>query len=152
MSYKIGMIVTLLFLFSARLGVAFSAAQNESDKPASVDTKHADENKTQPKKPKPGSAVPVHIQVSAQGMHKLPAGSTIEVKGKDPCKSLHLSQNIQNGDVMLPDLPVCKVELIIFITGFNAQTVSVDLGNYKDPMRISITPNGPPTVSWGPMT
>jgi hypothetical protein len=151
MNYKIGIAVTLLCLFPARLTVAIPASQEESGRPGNSDTKHTNENKT--KKPSSETAIPVHIKILAQGMEALPTGSTIELKGnQETCKNLRLTQNIQSGEVTFPDLPVCKVQLRIFITGFNAQLVSVDLASYKDPMRILVKSDGPPIVSWGPAT
>jgi len=151
MNYKIGIAITLLCLFFVRLTVATPAPQDETIKPGSSDTKHADENKT--KKASSETAIPIHIKVFAQGRQALPAGSTIELKGdQETCKKLQRTQNIQSGEVTFTDLPVCKVQLRIFITGFDAQLVSVDLANYKDPMRILVKSDGPPLVSWGPAT
>ena len=86
--------------------------------------------------------------MSAEGRDKLPAGSTIELKGdEDACKKVRPpEQNITSDGVTFPDLPVCKVKLWIFITGFDAKILPVDLAHYKDPMRILVKSSGPPVV------
>lgn len=147
MNYGIRILSLLLCLFIGRFGARIYAPQEENN-PANSATKHADEHKT--KKPDPNSAVPFHIIVSAQGKAALPANSTIELKGnQDNCRNLALTQSIQLDQVTFPVLPVCKIQLQIFITGFNTQIVAVDLAKYKDPMRILVRAKGTPEVSYG---
>jgi hypothetical protein len=147
MNYRIKTLTIVLCLSLARLATGSPILQDEN-KPANGDTKHTEESKT--KKAAPGSTIFLHIKIHAQGKEKLPVGSSIEVRGsQETCKKLERTQNIQSDEIMFPDIPVCKVQLRIFITDFNAQAVSVDLIEYKDPMVILVKSVGPPEVSYG---
>jgi outer membrane protein assembly factor BamA len=148
MKYKIGILATLLCLVLFHLAVAIVIPQDEPNKPRNGDTKKTQDNPT----PRVGSdaTVSVRIKVSAQGMRTLPAGSTIQLKGnQDTCKeAVEREQPIQAGEATFRDLPVCRVKLWIYITGFDSQTVKVDLANYRDSLQIMVKSIGPPVVTW----
>ena len=87
------------------------------------------------------NTVTAHIKVSAEGLDKLPKGSTVELKG-DPatCKDVHRTQNIQSGEATFKELQKCKIDLRFFIPGLDSQMLSVDFAEYREPLRILITP------------
>lgn len=49
-------------------------------------------------------------------------------------------------------LPVCRLRLTLFVTGFNTQAVTLDLAGHADalnhPIRIRLRQNAPAVVSW----
>ena len=138
MKYRMGILATLLGLVLFQIAGAIVIPQDESNRPDNTDAKRTD------------STISVRIKVSVQGMKALPTGSTIQLKGnQDACKeAVEREQPIQSGQATFEDLPVCAVRLWIYITGFNSQTVKVDLANYKDPLQIMVKSNGPPVVKW----
>ena len=119
------------------LAVAVPGPQNEQDKPKISPAKKA--------------KIDVHIIISAQGKNPLPSGSKIDLLGNEPrCQDVQrLQHSLGPNGATFPELPVCKVKLKIYITGFNIQIVSVDLAHYKDPMRIQVQSKGPPVISIG---
>ena len=123
------------------LAVVVPVAQDESDKPATSPAKKPVDKKAK---------INVHIIVSAEGKHALPSGSKIDLLGNEQtCQDVQrLQHSIGPDGATFPDLPPCKVKLKIYITGFDTKTVSVDLADYKDPMRILVKSNGPPVISW----
>jgi len=129
-------ISALLCLALLQLALATPASQDESGQPNNA-------IKSEKKK------ITLHIQLSAEGMDPLPTGSTIELKGdEETCKTnVQQTQHVELGEATFPDLPVCKVRLWIFITGFDTKTVPADLAKYKDPIRIVVKSNGPPVVN-----
>jgi hypothetical protein len=158
MKYKIVITILLLCLTLAILAVGARFPHQEAGKPKSQDIKKTsdakqsdDGKKTDEKKtvkPTPGSTITLRIEVSAQGMDMLPTGSSIQLKGDDgTCKQLEQEQSINSDQATFTNLPVCKVKLRIYITGFDGKTVLVDLAKYKDPMRIQVKSNGPPVVN-----
>jgi len=167
MKYKVGVPIFLLCLALSVLAGAAHSPRQEVDKSKSrdvrataeaklpdeakkTDGKKTDEKKTDEKKTGktgPGSTVTLRIEISAQGMERLPTGSTIQVKGDDEsCRHLEQEQSINSEAATFTNLPVCKVKLHIYITGFDGKTVPADLAKYKEPMRIQVKSNGPPIV------
>jgi len=148
MKYRMGILATLLGLVLFQIAGAIVIPQDESNKPDNTDAKKTEDNRTP--KAASDSTISVRIKVSVQGMKALPTGSTIQLKGnQDACKeAVEREQPIQSGQATFEDLPVCAVRLWIYITGFNSQTVKVDLANYKDPLQIMVKSNGPPVVKW----
>ena len=124
MTSKIALLITLIWFMAFQPAHLNAALQDDS--------------------PKHETTVTIHLKISAEGMDKLPTGSTIELRG-DPavCKDVQRSQNIQSGEAMFPDVPKCKIDLRFVITGFNTQVLSVDFGKYKDPLQIVIKSDGP---------
>jgi hypothetical protein len=95
----------------------------------------------------------VKVVISAEDKPTIPSGSKIEWESiGDSCKSASGEQNLRPTDATPLTLPVCKVKLTIFITGFNAKAVTVDLvGNekkYGDPIQIKVKVQGSAEVSW----
>ncbi len=138
MKSKTGISSTLLCLALLRSAVAVPGRQEETAKPPVSDT-----NKR---------LITVHISVSGEGMDKLPTGSTVELTGDDKAASAacrkvkSLEQSIHSGEVTFPDVPMCKVNLRFFVTGFDSQTVSVDLMKHKEPLHVLIKHKGSPEV------
>ncbi len=96
-----------------------------------------------------GSRITVHIKLTAEGATTLPQGSFIEMKGDEQrCAALDRKSDLDaQGNVQFRDLPVCKVVLKIFVTGFETQKAPVDLSRYKDaPILIHINSTGVPTL------
>lgn len=120
--------------------------------PASQEDNNSGNKKSEDKKPdKPATTptVTLHVKVSTESA-VLPKGSTIELKGDDKnCDTLSRpGQSLEpDGAVTFPNLPECKVRLLIFITGYEFKVAPVDLGHYKDPIQISVRKVGPPIVS-----
>ena len=110
------------------------------DEPGNPGTSHA-------KKP---AKINVHIIVSAEGKDTLPSGSKIDLLGNEPaCEDVQrLKHSLGADGATFPDIPICKVKLKIYITGFDTKTAVVDLADYKDPMRILVKSSGPPVISW----
>jgi len=94
------------------------------------------------------ATITVHVEVSAEGMTKLPTGSTIRIKGDEKsCKNLEQEQSLNSDRATFSSLPICKVKLKIYITGFDGKVLSVDLAKYKDPMKILVKSAGVPVVN-----
>jgi hypothetical protein len=60
---------------------------------------------------------------------------------------LKRDQHLEPDGVTSITLPLCKVKLNIYISGIDSKTVSVDLGKYKEPIKILVKLKGEPTVS-----
>lgn len=131
----LGAITACLALGSA---TAVLAPVDPAEKPAEEATKAVE---------KP-SAITMRIAVSAEGMERLPEGSRVELKGENGCKNLERGQMILSGGALFPDLPLCKVKLRIFITGFPTKAASLDLTNYKRPITVVVREDGPLAVTW----
>lgn len=102
------------------------------------------------------SAVSLKILISAEGKEAIPSGSKIQWEGSEEnCKEVSGEQNLRPTGATPVRLPVCKVRLTIFITGFNTKAVTVDLaGNekrYAEPIRIIVKLQGPAEVTWTPV-
>jgi hypothetical protein len=146
-----GILIILVCLFPAHLAFGDSPSQGDTSKSEDNKTKHVDQNTSTT--PRPDSSILLHIKISAQGMEAVPNGSSIDLKGnQETCRKLERTQNLQAGNATFPDLPVCKVQLRIFITGFNTLLVCVDLANYQDPLRILVKHNEPPEANEGPLS
>jgi len=94
----------------------------------------------------------VKVVVSAEGKTAIPSGSKIQWEGtSESCTNVTGEQTLRPTETPLR-LPVCKVRLTIFITGFNTQAVVVDLvGNekkYADPIHITAKLQGSAEISW----
>jgi hypothetical protein len=95
----------------------------------------------------------VKVLISAEDKPAIPSGSKIEWESTgDGCKSVTGELNLRPSEATPLTLPVCKVKLTIFITGFSTKAVTVDLvGNekkYADPIHIIVKLQGPAEVTW----
>jgi hypothetical protein len=146
MKYKTAILTTLLCLGLIRATAAVSWVQSEPDKPKTGDTPKPSD-KTD-KSPPADSVMTVRFKISAEKSPTLPTQSKIEMSGADEkCKDVQGSQYIKSGEVTFTKLPVCKIKLTIFITGFNSQIVSIDLAKYKEPILIMVKSTGDPVVA-----
>ncbi len=99
------------------------------------------------------ATVSVKIKVTAEGKSSLPSGSKIEWKGaEESCKGSAGRKNLETSETTRVSLPVCKVRLLVFITGFETKAVTVDLAanedKVEDPIRITVKHQGPAEVDW----
>jgi hypothetical protein len=135
------MLAMVLCLALPPFAAAIPLPQDEPPKPESTETKKTVEKKTN---------ISVHFTVEAEGKSSLPTGSKIDLKGDArACKNLkRLQQHLGSDGATFPDVPVCKVRLWIYITGFETKTLSLDLAHYKGPARILVKSKGPPAVDW----
>jgi hypothetical protein len=146
MKYKTGILTVLLCMTLVLSTAAVSALQAEPDKPKTGDA--AKTNDIKDKKPGADSTIAVRFKISAENTPTLPTLSKVELSGADEsCKKVQGEQPIESGQVTFTKLPVCKIRLKIFITGFDTKTVSVDLANYKEPMLIFVKSIGDPVVT-----
>lgn len=95
----------------------------------------------------------VKVQIAAQDTPVIPSGSKIRWEGTgEGCTGVAGEQSIRPTEVTPLTLPVCKVKLTIFITGFTTKAVTIDLvGNekkYADPIQIAVKLQGAAEVSW----
>lgn len=134
-----GLVLLILLLPAA----AVTLPQDEPNKSKKNDSTKTDEERT----------VSVKIVISAKSRSTLPSGSKIQWSGADDtCKIVAGEQSVGADGKASVSLPVCKVKLKIFITGFDTKAVTVDLvGNeekYEDPIRITVRRQGPAEVVW----
>src|SRR5262249_23025649 len=118
-----------------------AAAQYRGESPRPADP-HADDK-----------TASVKLMVSAEDHPTIPSGSKIQWEGSgDGCRTVAGEQSLRPTDATPLTLPVCKIRLTIFITGFTTKAVTVDLvGNekkYADPILIKVRLQGSPEVSW----
>lgn len=144
MKHRVGVFAALLLLTLSRPAVGLP--QDQVDKSKKNEAPKTDEKKN-------NSTVSVKIKISAEGKSAIPSGSWIEWEGiGESCKNVTGEQNLRSTEATPVSLPVCKVKLTIFITGFNTTAVTVDLaGNeekYADPIRITVKRKRPAEVDW----
>jgi hypothetical protein len=133
--------VLIALLTSVASAPTAVAAQERGEGPRLTDA-HADDRTAN-----------VRLMVSAEDRAAIPAGSKIQWEGTgDGCRTDPIEQSLRPKDATPLTLPVCKVKLTIFITGFATKAVTVDLvGNekkYDDPIHIRVRLQGLPEVSW----
>ncbi len=146
MKCKMGIPAALLFLAFLRPAVAMALPQEEANKSKKNDAAKGDEKKND-------ATARVKIKISAEGKSSLPSGSKIEWQGiEETCKDVTGKRRLESSGATSVSLPVCKVKLMVFITGFDTKAVTVDLaGNeerYNDPIRITVKHQGPAEVDW----
>lgn len=91
----------------------------------------------------------LQVIVSAEGKQTLPSGSKIDLSGNEQtCHDLQRLQHsvAQNGAATFNNVPTCKIKLTIYITGFDTKSISIDLADYKSPLKILVKAQGPPIV------
>lgn len=144
MNQKARVFAALLLLTFSRPAIGLPQDQEDKSKKAEVPQTEEKKNK---------SSVSVKIKIVAEGKPSIPSGSKVEWEGVgESCKNVSGEQNLRSTEATPLTLPVCKVKLTIFITGFNTTAVTVDLaGNeekYANPIRIKVKRQGPAEVEW----
>lgn len=146
MKYKTAILTALLCLGLVRATAAVSLLQAEPDKPKTGETPKP--NDKTDNRPPADTTMTVRFKISAENKPAIPTESKVEMSGtNEKCKNVQGSQVIKSGEVTFTKVPLCKIKLKFFITGFNTKSVVVDLANYKEPMLISIKVNGDPVVT-----
>lgn len=146
MKCKIEIPVALLSLVLLLPPITIAFPQDAPDKPNKDDAPKTDDKKH-------NSTASIQIKFSAEDRASLPSGSKIQWNGEDnTCKQVKGGQPIGPGGVTSLEVPVCKINILIFITGFNIKTVTLDLPKnserFKDTIHIAIKHQGEPEVDW----
>jgi hypothetical protein len=125
----------LMCLAAFSIAVAAPRSQDDSGKSKKAET-------SQP-------SITVHIKVSAEGANPLPDQSSVQLKGSGDCGTLSRKGELDaDGKATFSGLPVCKVTLRIFITGFETKSKDVDLADYKNgTMNVQVKSSGPPILN-----
>ena len=97
--------------------------------------------------------VTVKVKLSAEGNAVLPSGSKIQWEGiGDTCKKISGEKAVQSAGETTMTIPVCKVKLTMFITGFDTKAIVVDVASnahrYSNPIRITVKRQGPAEFAW----
>jgi len=142
MKYRV--VVAALLLLALSLP-AVARPQEETDK-----SKKQEPATTEEKKSSPTISVP--IKMSAEGKSSLPSGSNIEWEGVGKsCSTETGKKNLNSDGLTVVNLPACTVKLVIFITGFDTKTVTLDIAKdkekYKEPIRILVKHKGSPEIA-----
>jgi len=138
--FKTRIPVLILCVALSRPAVAVPFPQDEPSKTGTSPAKKPVDKKAR---------IDLHIIISAEGKQALPSGSKIDLLGNgQACQDVQRLQHSigPDGGATFVDLPLCKVKLTIYITGFDTKFVFVNLADYKDPMRIVVKSNGPPVI------
>jgi|SRR5215467_13531961 len=146
MKRKIGIPASLLLLTLLLQINTIARPQDPPDKPNKGDAPKT-EDRTH------NSTASIQIKFSAENKAELPSGSRIQWNGEDSsCKQTKGGQPIGAGGMTSLEVPVCKINILIFITGFNIKTVALDLPKnserFKDTIHITVRRQGEPEVDW----
>jgi hypothetical protein len=146
MKCKISSLAAILSLTLMLLAVGSAVAQEEKDKPKNNDSPKTEEKKS-------NSTASVRIMVSAEGKSSLPSGSRIEWKSLDDNgEGAAGTKNLESSGATSLSLPVCKVKVWVFVTGFDTKAVMLDLNGkedkYNDLISIKVKRQGPAQVEW----
>lgn len=147
MRCKIGILATLpLLILLTPITIAF--AQDVPDKSNKSDTSKTDDKKN-------NSGASIQIKISVEGKSSLPPGSKIQWNGEDnTCKQTKGEQPTGPGDVTSLEVRACKINILIFITGFETKKITLDLAKnrekFKDTIHITVKHQGEPEVVWKP--
>jgi hypothetical protein len=95
------------------------------------------------------AAMTVHVALYANELKELPDGSSIELKpDSESCNKMkNMESDIHSGRATFADVPVCKVKFFVFVTGYNTQSIPVDLLKCKEPITIKIDSQASPKAS-----
>ena len=132
-------------LLVAQSRFAFTEPLDETEKSNKEETVATESKKSY-------STVSVPIKISAEDKSSLPSGANIEWQGVgNTCTTEIEKKNLPSDGETLLNLPVCKVRLVIFITGFDTKTITLkivkDKDKYKDPMHIIVKHTGSPEIA-----
>ncbi len=150
---RVGLAAVLACLALAPL-IARPVLQEETKKSEDAASQKANEKPVEKPAEKPvekpaakQAAITVHVFLKA-GDKDVPGGSSIELKpDSGNCDDLgDLESDVHSGKATFADVPVCKVKFLIYVTGYNAQGVSVDLSKCKEPITLKIDSQSPPKV------
>jgi hypothetical protein len=151
MGYQVRLLAAAFFLALLPLSAALHPQEEGKKTEDNVAKKSEDSapKKTEEKAKDKPSAITVHVLVTADKLKELPDGSSVEIKpDSDKCNAMtSVESDIHSGKATFADIPVCKVRLLIFVTGFNAQGISVDLSKCKEPITVKIDLGSPPKLS-----
>ena len=113
-----------------------TAPKNDSEKPAERATEKT-------------TTMTLHVALYANELKELPDGSSIELKpDSDSCNKMKsIESDIHSGKATFANVPVCKVKFVMFVTGYNTQSISVDLLKCKEPITIKIDSQASPKAS-----
>ena|SRR5215475_1355914 len=142
-----GIPASLLLLATLCPNDAVGSRQAESTKPSESEPPKTSESQ-------PALTASVKVKVSAEDRSTLPSGSRIEWQGLEGRCGTAIGRKTldPNGAMTSVTLPVCKVRLTIFITGFDTKAITVDLAanreKYKDPIRITVKHQGLAELDW----
>jgi hypothetical protein len=96
------------------------------------------------------TVVSLDIKVEAEDVIPLPDQSTIELNASesDCARTIHQAKPLHDGKATFKDVPVCKVMLTIFVTGFRVQKVPLDLAGLREfAILVQIRNSGPAQIS-----
>jgi hypothetical protein len=147
MKCKIGIPVSLLLL-TLLPSATIALPQDVPDKSSKGDTSKTEDKKN-------NSSVSIQIKISVDDKPSLPPGSKIQWNGEDnACEQTKGEQPIGPGDVTSMEVRACKINILIFITGFATKKVTLDLAKnrekFKDTILITVKHQGEPEVAWKP--
>lgn len=98
--------------------------------------------------------VSIRIKITADDKPSLPSGSKIQWNSEDhACKQTSGDpQPIGPGDVTFLSVRLCRINILIFITGFDTKMVTLDLpknsGKLKNEIHITVRRQGKPEIAW----
>lgn len=133
----------LLIVASPRFALA--QAQDEGEKAKKEEAAATDTRKG-------NSMIAVPIKISAEDKPSLPLGSNVEWQGVGKtCSAEEGKKSLNSEGEALLNLPFCKVKLVVFITGFDTKTVTLEISKekdkYKGPIQILIKHKGAPEIA-----
>jgi len=106
-------------------GLAAAAAQDESKAPAK----------------QPPKTIDVRVRVSTKGGEPVPAGSQVEISGKEDACGILATQDatghIRNGEVTFT-VAVCRVAIKTRVDGYIQDRKDVDLRQYQPPIALLV--------------
>src|SRR5262249_8225340 len=142
MKYKMGILAALLSLVVLRPHVAIAQDENKSKKNHAV-REHEKLN---------DATTQVKLKISAEGKSSLPSASKIGWEGLDEgCRGANGQKTLESNGATSLILPVCRVQLMFFITDFDTKVLVLDMANkdgYGDPINITVPYVGDPKINW----
>jgi hypothetical protein len=147
MKCKVGIPVALLLLMLSP-PATIAVPQDVPDKSNKGDTSKTEDKKN-------NSSFSIQIKFSVDDRPSLPPGSKIQWNGEDnTCEQTKGDQPIGPGGVTSMEVRACKINILIFITGFATKKVTLDLAKnkekFKDTILITVKHQGEPEVASKP--
>lgn len=147
MSTKSVITTMLVFMALLRPDSPMAFRQNEPNKKSG--TAKADDKKKDKKK-QTAAPLTVHVKLLVESMTTVPSGSKIEFKGtEEACRTFQtpLTPIGANG-ITFDNLPRCKVDMNVFITGFATKNKPVDLRESTGRMKVVLKASGDLEFVW----